>query len=729
MSAAPSAESKLIVSMPDFQDDVTAHFVWSKLAEVINGTDGIYYYKHPIIGAQSGQPPDFCLLGKDLQPLAVRCMSVTLDEIEKIEEDSWTLNGARIDSPLAELDDFITALDSKFKKERELRRVYQPVAALALPNVTEAQFKKKFPGVNLDAGDNYALLWKESDYKALLLPLDTKLSAMQWRLAQAIFQSTTPLNRKVLIEGQKSKVIGEAIKLLDRRIAILDEVQHRATVQIPPGPQRIRGLAGTGKTILLTMRAAFIHQRFPKAKILFTFHTQSLYNQARDLITKFYRDNAEVDPDWDNLHVRHGWGGSHKPGVYWDACRRAGIPALTFGQAKVIDESNPLGGACKVALKAKLEPVYDFVLVDEAQDFPKEFFRLLYQITKDPKQIYWAYDELQSLSAVEIPNPEESFGTKDGKAIVSLEGEYPGGIEKDVVLNKSYRCPLDVLMLAHGLGLGVHRAKGPVQMVPDASTWKALGYELESGKIETGSEVVLVRPLENSPNQISTVYDGEEDIIVVSKHDNRDKEMASVASAIAKLIKEQDVQPHQIVVVSLDSRRARDYLTLVQLGLQKKGIDSVIPGLVDDSSEFGETGQVTLSTVYRAKGNEAPIVFIVALDALYDYVEEIENRNRAFTSISRSKGWVKISGVGEAMDRAIAEIDKIRADVPKFKFKFPDLEKIRRLGHAEMARRMREQKKASANLDQLIKAEDELLESLDSEQRKRLLERLKKITK
>lgn len=726
--AANLIESKLIISTPEYATNLAAQVVWENLFKELKGTDGIYYYKHPIIGSQSGLPADFCLLPKGYQPIAIRCISCNISEIENVGEEIWKINSQPLDSPLAELDDFAVALESKFKKDRDLRRVFSPITAIIFSNITKTQFNKKFPKFKADASLNCSLIWKGESVSTLFKAIT--LTDIQWQLAQAIFQSTSPLNRKVILDMTASDKIGEAIKLLDRRIAILDDVQHRTTVQIPPGPQRIRGLAGTGKTILLAMRAAFIHQRFPDAKILFTFHTQSLYNQAKALITKFYRDNAETDPNWDNLHIRHGWGGSVKSGVYWDTCMRLGIPAINFMQAKAMDNSNPLGNACALILNQKIEPYYDFILVDEAQDFPKEFFRLLYKLSKESHRIYWAYDELQNLSATDIPSLKDWFGTDEqGKPLVSLDGDYPGDMEKDVVLNKSYRCPLKILMLAHGIGLGIYSTKGCVQMVPDLSTWKALGYELESGEIKAGSNVVLNRPEENSPSQINAIYSGKESLIQILKRNSREEELGEVARVIIELVGKESVAPHHIVVVSLDSRHAREHLGIVQRNLLKGNVQSVVPGFVDGSSEFGEEGKVTLSTVYRAKGNEAPIVFIVCFDAIYDYVDEVENRNKAFTSISRAKGWVKISGCGEKMQRAKEEILRITHDVPKFKFKFPSMEKIKCLGSAETTRRKKEHQKMSETLKQLLHADEEVLKSLNPKQRADLLDKLRKMQK
>jgi superfamily I DNA and RNA helicase len=120
--------------------------------------------------------------------------------------------------------------------------------------------------------------------------------------------------------------------------------------------------------------------------------------------------------------------------------------------------------------------------VDEAQDFPQEFFPLLYRLAKGSKPIYWAYDELQRLASLEIPDPAELFGmSATGEPLVSLESVEEDGMDRDLVLSKSYRCPRDILMLAHGLGLGIHNPRGAVQMLGDQTSWQAVGYELREG--------------------------------------------------------------------------------------------------------------------------------------------------------------------------------------------------------------------------------------------------------
>ena len=71
---------------------------------------------------------------------------------------------------------------------------------------------------------------------------------------------------------------------LESRFKFLDIEQQQVAFQIPPGPQRIRGLAGTGKTVLLAKKVAKMHAAHPEWKIAFVFFTRALYDQVLELL-------------------------------------------------------------------------------------------------------------------------------------------------------------------------------------------------------------------------------------------------------------------------------------------------------------------------------------------------------------------------------------------------------------------------------------------------------------
>lgn len=714
-----------IPSIDTYDRDEAAKAVWTRLSDELKDVDGICYYKHPILAAASPIPPDLALVAEGFEPIVVRCLPWDLAEIEKIQREVWIIKDKKIDSPALQVEDIAVGLKSKFDRERNLRGKLHPVSVLAMPLVARSDFKKRFGEPDdIDGWHDLMIVWKDIEIAHITQKLDKRLSEREWALTKSVFQGVNPLNRMSGEIDENLAKMGGAIQALEKEIALLDQEQHKVAIQMAPGPQRVRGLAGTGKTVVLAMKAANIHLQYPKKKILFTFHTQSLYNQTKTLISKFYRVHSDSDPDWDLIHVRHGWGSSSRPGVYFDLCRRSGLTPLTLQTARGLDYGNPFRACCKQVLKAEIKPFYDFVLVDEAQDFPQEYFQVLAKLIGVEKRIYFAYDELQSLTAVEIPNPEELFGNdEEGKPMISLAGEdYPGGIEKDFVLHKSYRCPRDVLILAHGIGLGIHGPHGCVQMLANRESWESVGYEIRDGGLKTGDKTVICRPDQNSPNKLAKIYKGDRPIVDVKNFASREEELDWIAKSITEDIKQEDVRPEDIVVIFFDSRSAKRILIALQNLLEKNKIKSSIPGLVDVSWEFAEPGRVTLTTVYRAKGNEAPVVYLAGFELLNSYAEEIESRNRAFAALSRSKGWIRISGVGKQMVAVRDEISLVLKDVPCLRFTFPNMEdiRIRRLDASETTRRRKQVTKARQTINALLTVEKDALKDLDQEQLKRL---------
>jgi superfamily I DNA and RNA helicase len=117
-----------------------------------------------------------------------------------------------------------------------------------------------------------------------------------------------------------------------------------------------------------------------------------------------------------------------------------------------------------------------------------------------------------------------------------------------------------------------------------------------------------------------------------------------------------------------------------------------------------------------------------SFDSLYDYLEGIGNRNYAFATITRSKAWVRITGVGKQMDAAKKEVDNILADIPKFKFTFPDMKNVRRLS-AENSNKRRKVRQADKAVDILNSTEIEALAKLASTNPEKFKEACKRFTK
>lgn len=701
--------------------------LYGHLKKISKERSGFGYYKYPVAGGNNDELPDIVLIDMEFGVSAIDVVDLDLIDLDEIYDDEWIIKGESIDSPLLKLDDYLISLEFKFKDQRALRDKVKLNKFIILPIISKSEFEQKFPQSDTSLlifsdylKKNYDDFWMEKSC----------FNKEEAELFLAVSQGAGPLNDfKRLYNKGKVEKIGDAIKLIHHKIKSLDLQQHAAAIQIPDGPQRIRGMAGTGKTIILTMKAAFLHARYPDKKILYTFHTQALYNQVKDLITLFYREDKKTDPDWDKVLIRHSWGTKYREGVYTRTCARNSIVPLKFPRL----HDNPLDYIYSNLINHQLDEEYDFVLIDEAQDFPSSFFKVIYKTTKEPKRIIFAYDELQSLDHVETVDVDELFGlTKDGKPLVDFSvGSYGNDIEMDYVLEKSYRNPLEILMLAHGIGLGLYNPTGIMQVIEDKKIWGSIGYEVIAGDCKAGDNMIIRRPKENSISVVHDYYGGKTPIIRYERFEDRDSEIEAIAFDIIHNVKNEEILPHQIIVISLSNKNMKENYSYLQDILFKAGVSSIIPGIDVERDEFGVVGSVTLSTVFKAKGNEAFMVYVMGFDYLYDYVDFLETRNKAFTSISRSKGWVYISGVGSNMDRAIKEIKDILKDVyskdgAQFQFIYPGTDKIaRKLSSEEHARRLQVEKIGDKAIENLLDIDEQYLANLPEDIKKKLIAKLR----
>jgi superfamily I DNA and RNA helicase len=101
------------------------------------------------------------------------------------------------------------------------------------------------------------------------LALDVSLEENTIREIVAILEGSKGIIRpKERAKNVQVRNKGKILDLIESEIANFDLDQNRAALFTLDDPQRIRGLAGTGKTVILTMKAALIHLQHPEADVL-----------------------------------------------------------------------------------------------------------------------------------------------------------------------------------------------------------------------------------------------------------------------------------------------------------------------------------------------------------------------------------------------------------------------------------------------------------------------------
>lgn len=375
-------------------------------------------------------------------------------------------------------------------------------------------------------------------------------------------------------------------------------------------------------------------------------------------------------------------------------------------------------------------PIFDAVLVDEAQDFDPNFLMLCYLSLREPKRLVYAYDELQSLTEASLPPPEEIFGLKqDGTPNVQFEAPTPGKPSQDVILEKCYRNSRPVLATAHALGFGIYRDPDPktgtglVQMFDRPDLWQEVGYEVKAGSLEDDNEVTLARTDDTSPaflEQPAAV----DKLIEFVEFANENEQAAWLVDQIQKNLGADQLRHEDIIVINPNPLSTQANVALPRRILFERGVQSHLAG-VDTSSDvfFRNDGEsVAFTGVFRAKGNEAGMVYVINAQDCYGNPYNVARvRNQLFTAITRSKAWVKILGFGPFMSKLREEFDRIQQHDFELNFVYPNEETRKFLKVVNRDRTVAEEKAArgaSKSFDKILKDMDEgkvLLEDLPQE--------------
>lgn len=499
---------------------------------------------------------------------------------------------------------------------------------------------------------------------------------------------------------------GSKLKLLEDAIATLDVQQSKAVIETVDGVQRIRGLAGSGKTVILALKAAYIYSQHPNWKIAVTFNTRSLKGQLRKLINNFTISYTGEEPNWDNLRIINAWGGAggkDRTGMYYQFTASNGLNYLDFGSAaRMYGNQSAFNAACSLALREwddqKLKQSneqYDLILVDEAQDFPSSFLKMCYLMLNEEKRLVYAYDELQQLSIHSLPSPEEIFGNDVyGNPLVSLE---PNSTQ-DITLSTCYRNSRPVLATAHALGFGIYRTPhkdlgtGIVQIFENKQLWLDVGYEIVSGELELGSDVCLQRTEKSSPSFLE--IDTPANLVQFIKFNSKEEQDDWVAKEIINNLQNEELLPEDLIVINPHPFTAKQNLGRIRKILYENSIPSHFAGVDTNPDIFFTNGSITFTGIYRAKGNEAGMVYIVNSDECVSSSNQATLRNRLFTAITRSKAWVRVLGIGDSMQELIEEFSKIVDNKFRLNFQYPTKEQIKTISMIHREKTVSEEREA-----------------------------------
>lgn len=679
---------KFITTEPLAKDgEVGEQKVWDAIKTTFAARECTAYWRYPIFSkvGEYRKEPDILVVDRELGIAIIEVKAITIDRIVAVHGHQWSFKNFYVaqGNPYEQAENQLYALLGYCDREPAIRRMVTGRALVALPFITEKEWQQR----GLDRLPSCPpIIFKEQLSQVALLkrfqqsvPVVTasSLNNEQWELLLAVVGGTPVFRRKPRHVLADRKTRSNVIASLQERLYELDLQQEHIAKEIPPGPQRIRGIAGSGKTVLLCQKAAHMHLKHPEWDIALVFFTRSLYDQMIQLVDKWLRHFSAGDIKYDpitnvKLQVLHAWGAKGRAGLYGTICGAHGIKRLTAIDTDKKQPNEGLADVCRrLLVDVEIQPIFDVILIDEGQDLmidndlkyenKQTIYWMAYQALRpveaenpDWRRLIWAYDEAQSLDSLKIPQAKELFGENLTNLV---SGQYLGGIRKSEIMHRCYRTPGPILTAAHAIGMGLLRPEGMLSGLTRVTDWEAIGYRV-TGKFTPNQQVTLHRPPENSPNLIPLLWD--EPVLTFDTYGSRQEELTALVENIQHNITYDGLHPSRdiLVIVIGTIFEAMNLENDVAEFLMGQGIKIFIPSALNcnqlkprfpncNPDTFWHAGGVTISRIHRAKGNEADMVYVVGLDNIAKDEKNISLRNQLFVALTRARGWAKLSGIGD----------------------------------------------------------------------------------
>lgn len=428
--------------------------------------------------------------------------------------------------------------------------------------------------------------------------------------------------------GSKGARLNEAVA---EYRALTEQQQRLVSSEWKDGPRLVRGVAGSGKTVVLATQVArtahslqreALNNLFepggPVPPVLVVCFNRTLVPFMRDRIEKAYlQRTGEALPEL-AVSVMHINGlmyylSTRKLCSYirFNDMRDAGERARRY-----LEDMDKLSGAFRQRLD---EGLFHAAFVDEGQDCHENEYRILMRLVKrgpeGQPRLFVFYDDAQNLYARARPTWSE-LG-------LDIRG-------RSVVMDESFRNTRQILEPAFNVLLGSH-ADDPTQVktrgFADTATLK------EKGLIEWRQQHIHVK-----------FANREGDAVEVERHESSSAEAAAVAELCERWMLSDGMLPQDIMVLAKSKDRARVLARTIGSRIGDEKVRLVISEDQKDQLVVRE-GAIAVSTTASAKGYDAPAVILAGAE---EFEDEVSGRASMYVGCTRAREWLVFSSAGES---------------------------------------------------------------------------------
>ncbi|MCB0109888.1 MAG: hypothetical protein KDE53_28390, partial [Caldilineaceae bacterium] len=627
---------------------------------VDHAKESAFLYVAPTLARTQYRPPDLVLCHPETGLVIFEAKGHAIDEIEGIEAGYLKVhyhNRFQSTNVIRQSEDQLYEVQSAIGRLLPDRR-NQPLinALIAFPNIAMAT-------------------WRERSYDQLM-PTDVLLFAEALADPQLLRQQVDALVRQALAMTGKSnpiaaehwqpiaQVFGNSDVINCARPirstvdeaqlgALIDEVQsaenylseeQKALVQLRVDgfPRLIRGVAGSGKTVVLAELAArFLHRHYPEERVCIgvTCFNRALVPFLAQKIAVAWQGHGHSEPmPAAALRI------THLNGLLWLLIQE-GWP-LQYLPIRSVPDATVRARTYRnqIANFARSEPsryhamLFDALFVDEAQDLATEEIGLLLDLIKPnadsgEKTLVLCYDDAQNLYG--RPRPvwrEVGINVAIG--------------DRSRVMRQCHRNGRQTVELALNVLLG---SAAPPDLRVHTRQYADLAYLREHNLVTEERDHVRVHFAlrEDLPPTVQTFP-------------LRHAELDWVVEEVVQLIVEEAVRPEDILLLAHQPRSPEFDLPYLDRRLRERLPTIALRHVYGEQRAKDDyllvPGQLTLATVFSAKGYDAPVVFVMGAD-LFPYTKE--GRAAFYVAATRAKLRLFISGLWR--DRSLlGEADQLR---------------------------------------------------------------------
>lgn len=585
--------------------------------------DYIVYYEPDI----HGRKPDFVILGPDLGMIILEVKDYTKNTLVQLNPNEWTIQPSsgkqtQVKSPLLQArenafhvvnilkqDGNLLHTEGKYKHGLKFPYGYGTVfTRLSQKDFIENGLYSVIPPElcltrnEIDPeSDSFSEEW-------LIEKLLGMFTVFNWLKEPLTKQEMDAIRYHLFPEIRISAKVSEGTPYQDKVLLSLHDIramdlnQENLAKQLGDGNRLIRGVAGSGKTLILASRARLLIKENPEWKVLILCYNISLARNIRQLVHHmvsqpenlfdfdFTKEDPEVGQGFANITVRH----FHEWLRQDLHLKEEGIPAY-------LDEMNA----------GKVSPLqYDAILIDEGQDFEAEWFQLASRmVNPDTKSLLLVEDRAQA-----IYKRKRSYSQDTGM-------DFRG---RSRILTINYR--------------------NTAQIVKFAWDFYRQFSSLKNKVITKEMEAEIISPQ-------STPRRGPEPAILATT--SFAKEAAIVARQILKLHKEKKIAYSEILILyRVKAYQGVHYADSIRSALQKQGIPHYwVTENFESKRQFDRTQDtVKISTIDSSKGMEFKAVFLVNVDNMPFALEEDKEREAAllYIGMTRAQEYLCLSYSGSS---------------------------------------------------------------------------------